>query len=751
MGGLLPDYIHIFSYDPDSGGSQWLYREPQQPRTTRPASWVWRPTRGSVYIVTDARPANFTRTPGLQRVGGSSILSGAIYGTAFTLVDSAPITTPDLSVSKTANAPFFLPQAPITYSVTIQNSGAGLASGVVLTDALPSGVTLAAVSTNRGDPCALQAGNRIDCDLDEVAVGETVQVQMNVQANPGVLGLIENRAGVQGAQADQNPLNNHTFNLVNGVTPTPTPTPTHTHPYPNANQHAHADAHADQHADTHIDAHAPAGDAHARGPRQAGLLDQQPRYHSGGRRERRQPAHDLLPGQLRRACRSIRSTTSSTGSNTSTARHARQPGRQRRQLIMIDTVSLQGLAVDPVAGRVYWGRVNPYNSLEWTIQSPIWTATTGSGLHRPQLHQHVGPGHRRRVWHAVLEHRTNHPARQTGRQRPGYPLHRPAQRLHRRHLRGWPHRQAVLVGGRRDQTRRSGRPERGNGGDRRRTLLRPDRGRGRQPRLLDGALHRRASGRAAAGRVQRAAPGRGQRGDRRRRGPGLPDAHRHRHQHTARTPTATATHTATATATATQTSTPTNTPTATSTPTPTDTPTPTHTPTATATRVPATPTPAARAKLVYWSDGFLFIQSAYDDGSDVRQRYSDQWADPAGVDVDPLTDQIYWTEAYYNRAYGRLMRMNLDGSGVTVLRNDLFNPGDLLVDAANGKLYWFDSFWNGGWWGGGAPGQPGRLRPGDPAARPGQQPGRWRWTRGGASSTTARGRNPPRQPGRQQP
>ncbi|MBE2236069.1 MAG: hypothetical protein IAE85_21435, partial [Anaerolinea sp.] len=112
------------------------------------------------------------------------------------------------------------------------------------------------------------------------------------------------------------------------------------------------------------------------------------------------------------------------------------------------------------------------------------------------------------------------------------------------------------------------------------------------------------------------------------------------------------------------------------------------------------PTPAARAKLVYWSDGFLFIQSAYDDGSDVRQRYSDPWADPSGIAVDPLTDQIYWTEAYYNRSYGRLMRMNLDGSGVTVLRNDLYNPADLVVDAVNGQLYWFDSFWNGSWWGG---------------------------------------------------
>ncbi len=116
--------------------------------------------------------------------------------------------------------------------------------------------------------------------------------------------------------------------------------------------------------------------------------------------------------------------------------------------------------------------------------------------------------------------------------------------------------------------------------------------------------------------------------------------------------------------------------------------------------MPATPTPSARAKYIYWTDGFFAIKSLYADGSDLRYRYNDQYADPAGIDVDPLTDRVYWTEAYFNRSYGRLMRMNLDGSDVTVLRNDLFNPAGLVVDSVHGKLYWFDSFWNGSWWGG---------------------------------------------------
>ena len=160
--------------------------------------------------------------------GMVSILQGDVRGLAFRVVKSDPITSPDLSVSKTAASSFFLPEDAITYKVAVQNFGAGLASGVVVTDALPSGVTLSTATTNRGDPCTLQAGNSVDCDLDEVAVGETIQITMNVQANPGVLGVVENRAGVQSAQVDLNALNDSTFNLVTGVTATATNTPTNT-------------------------------------------------------------------------------------------------------------------------------------------------------------------------------------------------------------------------------------------------------------------------------------------------------------------------------------------------------------------------------------------------------------------------------------------------------------------------------------------------------------------------------------------
>ncbi|MBE2233503.1 MAG: DUF11 domain-containing protein, partial [Anaerolinea sp.] len=225
VGYGYPSYIHIFAWDPNGGGSQWIYRGQVNSYANTPNLLaVAADPRGSVYISSDASLLYPSQAPGFRRVNGATILSGTVYGAAFTLVGSTPITTPDLAVSKQADAPIFLPESSIAWSLTIENTGAGMASGVVVTDTLPSGVTLAAASTNRGDPCALQPGNRVDCDLDQVAVGERVVVQIDVQANPGVLGLIENRAGVQGGQEDQNPLNNTTFNQVNGVTPTATPT-----------------------------------------------------------------------------------------------------------------------------------------------------------------------------------------------------------------------------------------------------------------------------------------------------------------------------------------------------------------------------------------------------------------------------------------------------------------------------------------------------------------------------------------------
>ncbi|MCO5242932.1 MAG: hypothetical protein M9927_03705 [Anaerolineae bacterium] len=100
--------------------------------------------------------------------------------------------------------------------------------------------------------------------------------------------------------------------------------------------------------------------------------------------------------------------------------------------------------------------------------------------------------------------------------------------------------------------------------------------------------------------------------------------------------------------------------------------------------------PPAAAKYVYWSDASYDLETVYDDASGRRQLYGGfgQYSSPTGVDVDPLTDQIYWVEQFrppYNAGGGRLLRMNQDGSGVTVLRSDLYYPGSLAVDSVNSQ------------------------------------------------------------------
>ena len=90
-----------------------------------PRGYVYiRKASGGLYLATSSHPT-----------GDVSILPGDVRGAVLYLVEKDPITTPDLAVSKTANSSIYLPQGAITYNVAVQNFGAGLASGVVVTDA----------------------------------------------------------------------------------------------------------------------------------------------------------------------------------------------------------------------------------------------------------------------------------------------------------------------------------------------------------------------------------------------------------------------------------------------------------------------------------------------------------------------------------------------------------------------------------------------------------------------------------------
>ena len=107
-------------------------------------------------------------------------------------------TSADLSVSKTDSVDPVGTEHLLTYTITATNQGPSNATGVVIQDTLPGGVTLSSNSPS----CSLDGS--LFCDLGNLMVGQSKQVTVvvTVEAPPGT--TLTNTASVSGAQTDPN-------------------------------------------------------------------------------------------------------------------------------------------------------------------------------------------------------------------------------------------------------------------------------------------------------------------------------------------------------------------------------------------------------------------------------------------------------------------------------------------------------------------------------------------------------------------
>ena len=132
--------------------------------------------------------------------------------------------SPDLAVDKTDSPDPVAVSDQLTYTVTVNNAGEGDATGVTLTDTLPSSVTFVSVDTTQGS-CA-EAGGEVTCDLGGLANGDDATVTIVVVA-PAETGTITNEVEVTSVETDDNPDNNSDSEdttvselLCNGLVPT---------------------------------------------------------------------------------------------------------------------------------------------------------------------------------------------------------------------------------------------------------------------------------------------------------------------------------------------------------------------------------------------------------------------------------------------------------------------------------------------------------------------------------------------------
>jgi uncharacterized repeat protein (TIGR01451 family) len=135
--------------------------------------------------------------------------------------------SPDLAVDKTDSPDPVVVSDHLTYTIDVNNAGEAGATGVTLTDTLPSSVTFVSVTPSAG--CG-EAGGVVECELGDLASGDHATVTIVVQ--PTTTGVITNSAAVTSVETDHN-LDNNTDSedttvnelLCNGLVPTIVGTP----------------------------------------------------------------------------------------------------------------------------------------------------------------------------------------------------------------------------------------------------------------------------------------------------------------------------------------------------------------------------------------------------------------------------------------------------------------------------------------------------------------------------------------------
>ena len=165
-----------------------------------------------------------------------------VNGIALDSSSSAPITTPDLTLTHSASRTILAPTDALTFTLNINNVGPSNATSVVLTDTLPSGLSFISASTNRGEICSALVGQTLTCELADIPFNRPVVVNIRVRVDAGTNGQLRNSAGVTMADTDQTPANN-----------TALPDRQYCPGDADTNQHANknTDQHGDQYANTH--------------------------------------------------------------------------------------------------------------------------------------------------------------------------------------------------------------------------------------------------------------------------------------------------------------------------------------------------------------------------------------------------------------------------------------------------------------------------------------------------------------------
>ena len=129
----------------------------------------------------------------------------------YNVVTGPPTGTASADVSITMSAPTRVaPNATFTYAMTISNLSKTTATGVVVSDALPTGTTIVSASTSQGTITAPPTGSNgtVTVNLGSLVKGTSARVNIVVKVTASINTTLTNTANVTATTQDPNAANN---------------------------------------------------------------------------------------------------------------------------------------------------------------------------------------------------------------------------------------------------------------------------------------------------------------------------------------------------------------------------------------------------------------------------------------------------------------------------------------------------------------------------------------------------------------
>ncbi len=123
----------------------------------------------------------------------------------------------DLAITKVDSADPVVAGSALSYTIVVTNNGPSTATGVVVTDTLPS--SLVFVSGNSSIGSVTNAGNVVTANVGTLASGASATITLNTTVVSGTTGTITNTASVTVTETDTNTGNNSATQTTNVAVP----------------------------------------------------------------------------------------------------------------------------------------------------------------------------------------------------------------------------------------------------------------------------------------------------------------------------------------------------------------------------------------------------------------------------------------------------------------------------------------------------------------------------------------------------